>query len=187
MTRYCTVSRSLNKTLFALLLFSAASGQAAFRSEEDRHLVRDVLKVFGRECTLRGAAEGDILKRLEIASDRARRISDGEVLKCFETNFSQISAVYSLYRKICNEVSQNPEKPADPVMGRQLIEVSKYQSGVRPYHSSLNDCLVNIPDRKGQWAVVPLTGAELDVRALQKQIDEIKVKQPFPATFEPFR
>ncbi len=72
-------------------------------------------------------------------------------------------------------------------MARQILEVSKYQSGIRPFHSILNDCLANIPNRQGRPFLIPLAGNDLDVHLLQKQIDEIQVRAPFPATNEPFR
>lgn len=164
-----------------------AHGSSPFRNDGDRRIVRDVLKTFGKECGLRAAGEGEILKKLEVQFADARRSGHPEVQKCFDASYSQITGVYFLYQKLCNDVAQGGMKASENTMARQLLEVSKYQSGIRPYQSILNDCLIMVSERKGRPFIVPLAGSELDVRLLQHHIEETSVHDPFPATNEPHR
>lgn len=187
MIRSFTILKNSNKIWFVGFLLVSVAGQAQFRNDTDREIVKDVLAIFGRECGLRAVADGDVLKRLEIEAGDARRLKIPEVQKCYEDSVSQITGVYYLYDKLCQDVSANPPKIPESVAVRQLLDVSKYQSGIRPFHSLLNDCLASLPDRKGRPYIVPLTGTELDVRILQRHLNDIEVKDPFPATPEPFR
>lgn len=185
-----TILKSTNrraKLLAFIVLLTPTMALAQFRSPEDVLIVKDVLKRFGKECPLRLSTDDEIIKRLEIESDRVRRTRISEVQKCYENNYSQVVGVFQLYRKLCEDVALKSKNLTDTQLARQLIDVSKYQAGIRTFHAVLNDCLTGLPDRKGRPFVVPLAGNELDVKALQKQIEEAYVKNPFPATVEPFR
>jgi hypothetical protein len=192
MIHFCITPRSLNRRLgfiamLAVLLLSHNLAWAKFRSNSDREIVKDVLKIFKSECTIRASVDNDIIRRMEIELAEARRVHIESVLKCFEVSFSQLSGIGALYQKICNDVSANPEKISNNLMARQFLDISKYQGGIRSYHSTLNECLLNIPDRKGRPYIIPLAGSELDVTELSRQLEEIRVKDPFPATGEPYR
>jgi hypothetical protein len=187
MIRPFTIRKISSKALVSLILIFSAATEAQFRNAEDRRIVRDVLRLFGKECGLRAAGDGEILKRLEEESARARRNMATEVQKCYEASFSQITGVYFLYQKLCGDVAATGSNASDNAMARQILEISKYQSGIRPFQSTLNDCLLALPERKGRPYMVSLAGTELDVKLLHKQIEETGVKDPYPATTEPFR
>ena len=191
---YTTRRSSNNRILFGILflaaIFSSAPGHAQFRDKRDRQIVSDVLKRFGHECSLRAAADGDTVRRMRMKSDEARRSKNKAVQTCFETSFSQVSGVFFLYEKICNDVSKTIDQHdtlPDGKMARQLLDISRYQTGIRPFHSALNECLNSIPERKGRNFSIPMAGTELDIRGLQQQLDEIRLKDPFIATGEPLR
>jgi len=179
----------LNKALLTILFIfmSHEMAWAKFRNIADKEIVKDVIAIFKKECGLRAVADSDIVRRFEVELGDARRLKNQEVLKCFETSFSQITGIAALYQKICNDVSSNPAVITDILMARQFLEISKYQGGIRSYQSSLNECFISVPDRKGRPFVIPLAGSELDVTELSRQLDEIQVKDPFPATSEPHR
>ena len=54
---------------------------------------------------------------------------------------------------------------------------------IRPFQSNLNDCLVSVPDKKGELFIVPLAGADLDQKTLEKELDQIRIKDPYATTF----
>jgi hypothetical protein len=191
MIQSCITTRSLNRGLIitaaALCVLWPARSMAQFKSDRDRQIVHDVLHAFSKECVQRVAADGELLKRLETESQLANLSKDKEVTKCFQSSFSQISGVYYLYDKICSDVSSDPKKVSDTTAAKQLLEVNKYQSGIRPFHSTLNDCLFEIPAKRGATFIIPLSGLDLDARALERQIEDIKIRDPFAQTVVPLR
>jgi hypothetical protein len=155
---------------------------AQFKSARDRTIARDILKTFAKECIQRESNDDEIIKRLEAEAKRANHSGDVQVQKCFENTFSQVAGVFYLYQKICKDVSANGKTIADDAAANQLLEVNKYQTGIRPFHSTLNDCLNAVPDKRGLPYVVPLSGTNLDVRVLESQIDRVQIKFPYAAT-----
>ncbi|MBK9294559.1 MAG: hypothetical protein IPM57_08960 [Oligoflexia bacterium] len=163
------------------------TARADFRNEEDKKIVSDVLGRFAKECPLRVATDNEIIKRLEIEVNEVRSSKNFEVQKCYENNYSQVIGVYHLYKKLCDDVGIQSINLTSSQMARQLVDISKYQGGIRTFHSLLNDCLIKIPDKLGKKYFVPLAGNELDTQELLRQIEEAHVKLPFPSTVEPYR
>lgn len=186
MIRVCTILKNTNK-YFLILIFLSASVEAQFRGQEDIAITRDVLARFGKECPLKVAIDEDIVKKLQTESAQVRETRLLEVQKCYENNYSQVIGVFHLYRKLCDEISLKKKEVSAEQMVRQLLDVSRYQSGIRIFHSVLNDCLTALPERAGRPFIIPLAGTELDIKTLQKQIEEAQVHNPFPATIDPFR
>lgn len=174
-------------SLVACILLANSSALAIFRNDGDREITQDVLKTFSRGCSLKVASDRDIVRNLESESEKASKIGGDAVLACFKNYYSQILGIFILYEKMCLDVGKINEKTSDDTLAYFLIDVSKYQSGIRPVHSSLNDCLVSVPDGKGKSFVVQLAGSELDVRLMQRELDTIAPKLPFPSTGEPLR
>lgn len=181
------ISRSRLFFLVCSLLFLTGELKAQFRNEQDREIVRDILKTFARACSSRVATDGDILRRINLEVTASRKAKNPTVQSCIDSFYSQITGVYVLYQKLCSEVTDIKSTISDDSLAYDLLEVNKYQSGIRPLHSSMNDCLMTIPERKGRAFIVPLAGNELDVKVLQQQILETRIDDPFPATGEPLR
>ena len=195
MIPHFTISRSSNRIsrsaqgacvfvgAFCFVLLASSGANAQFKSDRDRKIVHDILSVFGRECVQHEASDGEVIGRLEVEAKDANRRGNVATQKCFENHYSQVSGVFYLYQKICRDISSTQSDISDDIAADQLLEVNKYQQGIRPYHSTLNDCLASVPDRKGLPYVVPLAGLDLDVRALQWELDQIRIGDPFANTF----
>jgi len=181
------IRKSSNRSTIAFIgvvvLTLPFSANAQFKSERDRRIVGDILKTFARQCVQRQATDSEILKRLDVEAKDANRLGNPPVKKCFENYYSQVTGISFLYQKICRDVSSNTVNLPDETAAKQLLEVNHYQSGIRPYHSSLNDCLGAVPDKKGEPFLVPLSGSNLDVKTLEKELDRIRIGDPFAATF----
>jgi hypothetical protein len=181
------IRKNSNRIATAFIVFVALalplSANAQFKSDRDRKIVGDILKTFGRQCIQRVATDSEILKRLDVEAKDANRIGNPATKKCYENYYSQVTGVSFLYQKICRDVSANVENLPDDTAAKQLLEVNHYQLGLRPFHSSLNDCLIAVADRRGESFLVPLAGADLDVKALEREIDKIKIGDPFATTF----
>ncbi len=190
MTRYCTILKNSNRLSITAVILSflfALPCYGQFRNQEDIEIVKDVLKRFGKECPLRAAVDEDIVKRLEIEYKEVRLSKNADIQKCYEGNYSQLIGVFHLYKKLCDDVAVGPKELSQTQMARQLIDISKYQTGIRTFHSLLNDCLIAIPEKEGKKYLIPLPGNELDTKALLQQIQMTKVRSPYPSTIEPFR
>lgn len=188
MTKLCITQKNLNSIfVFALIFISSLHAAAKFRNEQDVAIVKDVLQRFAKECPLRVAVDDEIVKRLEIEISEVRSSKNMDVQKCYENHYSQVIGVFHLYKKICDDVGLKNVTLAPVQMARQLIDISKYQGGIRTFHSLLNDCLTRIPEKQGRKYLVPLAGNELDTKELLRQIEEAHVKLPFPSTVEPLR
>ncbi|MCC6278089.1 MAG: hypothetical protein IT289_09260 [Oligoflexia bacterium] len=177
----------MSNLIAGLLLLAPLAAMGQFRSPEDRRIASDIIKTFSRECTLRGAADGDVVDQLEIQNSKAQKLANQKVQKCFQSGYSQIIAVHSIYKKVCSEVTSTPETSTDTTKARQLLDISNYQAGIRPHHSVLNDCLQGLPNREGLDYMIALTGTGLSVEELKAELDAAAVKDVFPATFVPFR
>ena len=180
--------RSLQILTVCLMVFSRpAIGLCDFRNANDRQIVKTVLAFFGSECSLRAASDGNIIKKLENNSSSVWQSNSQSAQKCYSQFYSQVMGTYFLYKKICADVGLNASNVQDSALASELLEVNKFQSGIRPYHSNLNDCLLSIADRRGHPFIVPLSGHELNVTLLQNELEEANVREPFATTSEPFR
>ncbi len=65
MTPCFMTQRSLNNYYFLglgfimTLVLGVSPSHAQFRNNQDQEIVKDVLKIFGKECSLRSASDGD--------------------------------------------------------------------------------------------------------------------------------
>jgi hypothetical protein len=169
--------------LFLFALFFSGTARAQFKSDHDRTIVHDILKAFSHECVQRGSIDAETLKRLDVEAKDVSRTGNLATQKCFENHYSQVAGVSFLYQRLCHDISFTARATPDELAATQFLQVNKYQTGIRPYQSTLNDCLVEVPDKKGLAFFIPLSGFDLNVKALQKEIDEIRIVDPFAATF----
>ena len=173
--------------IWLCLMIPSAGLSGEFRSDRDRRIVRDILKIFGKECIQKVATDSETLKRLEGEGRRAKLERNRDVQRCFEANLSQTSGVHFLFEKLCSEIAKNPSNINDDIAAKQLVGLNRYQSGIRPFHSVLNDCLYGISDKSGLTYVVPLAGLAVDSSEIRQQLEYIRIKEPYTATGVPFR
>ncbi len=189
MTLLCRVQRIFSKSIWVVIAFAlSASAGAAFRDNLDRRIARDIVLAFAGTCALKVAAELETSERLKLEAAEARKSKFVDVQKCFDTYFSQIQGVVFVYEKTCNEVTSTISQTlSENRLAWQLLSISKYEQGMRPFHSALNDCLLGVPSKRGRRFVVPLVSAGFNVTELKSQLDAIEVKDPYVHTPEPFR
>lgn len=191
MRKSSAILRHLGRSpLFAVIIFVSLPCWGQFRDKRDRDIVKDVVKTFGRACTLRVAADSDIIKKIQSEAEASRKSSNKEVQKCFERNLSQISGVNVLFSRICAQAGgllASSKTPSDNSLARLLVQISQYQTGIRPFQSTLNDCLLAVPDGTGQMFVVPTASSGLKFDNFGRAFDETRMNDPYAFTAEPFR
>jgi len=171
-----------------LLVLSHSSGaRAQFADEEDRKLARALIAEVRRNCAQKVNSDLEALERIRLAQKRAQADRDQASDQCFRDHLSVITGVFYIYEKICNSITGTSLAQSDTVLGRRLLNVTKYQAGIRPYLIQLTNCLMIIPRQAGRKYITPMPSANLSAEAMAKAIEGIIVQDPFPATQEPFR
>jgi hypothetical protein len=198
MTQLCIILKSISS--FCLRYFNASflsfvislsffsvEVRAAFRTDSDRQVVQDVLTTFASECTAKASIDSDKAERIKAMSLIAQKQKVTEINMCYAGSMSQITSVVFIFEKMCSDIISNTSNVSDSTLAKQLIEVTKYQTGIRPYHMALNDCLGAILKNRGSRFIEPLTGNDVTSQALLNEIEMYKIPDPFSSTVEPFR
>ena len=194
---FCFITlRNSNRTLYlvsaaaAFLVITCLTGQkaiASFLSQDERQIAEALIHDFRRSCVQRVSNDGDIVEKIKEMEARSKSLQNAAVDQCFRNHMSIVSGIYFIYEKLCRTVSKSSRSVSDVMIGRQLLGVSKYQAGIRPYQAQLANCLLSVPRQAGRDFVIAPGLAALAPEVMTRAIEGIIIQDPFPASWVPFR
>lgn len=169
-----TYLRTLKLVIITILFFPSFVN-AGLRNNEDRDIAKSYLKKFINECSYVVNIEKNIVEKLEKNYEKLRKVQDSKEYECYTQQLSRITSVHFIYRKLCDDLTDNGSPNEDNGLMKSLVSVEKFRQGISLHHSLLNDCLRQVSSSGEN--IVPLSNSMREASYLTKALqDAITVK-----------
>ncbi len=171
------------KTICLLFIFYSLSGFTQQLKKElrfsplDRTIIYGIIENFQKECSFISNVNNAKIQEIQstyFANKESLKTND---LSCFEQHLSQIAGIQIIYKQVCEEVSSNKKSFKDVDLARIFLNIKKFESGIRPAHEKLNDCLTR--SRASANIIVNFSDFEMNSRALMQNLRSLDLNPPF--------
>ena len=144
----------------------------------DRTIARGSLRQFKKECSYIGTInDSKILEIQGSFKEEQKQKLTKEQTECYNQYLGQIVGAHNIYKSICDEITPQDERFNDKDLARLFVNVRKFESGIRPYHEKLNDCLLR--RSAASEFIIEYSDFEKNSRVLSRKNKEINMNPPF--------
>lgn len=143
----------------------------------DRIIIRSVIGQFKKECGHVSLIDQGKLEEIQRVYTENKDTMDVSQNECYGTYLSQIVGGLTIYRELCDELTPKNKYGNDRSLARIFSNIRKYESGIKPFHENLNDCLIR--NDAGVKIIVKAPDYESTLRELSRKIRLLNSELPF--------
>lgn len=172
-------------SLTLLVSPSVFSQSASKLTPLDRTIIYGIIKQFKKECGFTSSLNQQKVLEIQDSLSKNKQKMNMEQVECFDQYLGPIVGIQRIYANLCDEVTSMPKQKPDSDLARIFIGVKKFESGLRPLHEKLNDCLIH--RALGQEFLVKYIDHEKNSKVFSKKIRELNTAPPFRENRVDFR